>query len=208
LGTAKREALTRQEGKTMTEQHEIPPEAFKLMADFFDRGIDEALVSEKPEYVTGAEMGEAHYRTGVICGQAIKIAELLGEGNAAYSLGVATRFLKGHFENLRAGLVRTDDEKGMADDPGQPDRPSVVSVYDRGFEFGRSDALQAEIRKPRETDSAGDDDETLHAVHCAAALAGLATKIADMMGEDKANHALQQAANAVAVHCFKKRNAN
>jgi hypothetical protein len=86
----------------------------------------------------------------------------------------------------------------------QPQKPSYESVYNHGFAFGRSEDLQREIRKPLETDD-GESVEMLHAVHCSAALAGLATKIADMMGEENAYFALQQAANAVAVHCEHKR---
>jgi hypothetical protein len=88
-----------------------------------------------------------------------------------------------------------------------PQKPSYESVYNHGFVFGRSEDLQREISKPLGTDD-GESVEMLHAVHCGAALAGLATKLADMAGEENAYFALQQAANAVAVHCFKKRNAD
>ncbi|MBM3553875.1 MAG: hypothetical protein FJX45_19610 [Alphaproteobacteria bacterium] len=193
----------------MSECHDIPPEAFDATANYLGRGIDDAHASARPEYVTGGEMAEGHYRTGVICGQALRIAELLGESNAAYSLDVATRFLKRYFDTRRStNAPAVGEENTTPDSAEQPEKPSPATVYASGFEFGRSEALQAEIRRPRETDRPADDEEMLHAVHCAAALAGLATKIADMMGEDNANAALQEAANAVALHCHKKRNAN
>ncbi|MFA6204692.1 MAG: hypothetical protein WC689_00610 [Methylocystis sp.] len=87
----------------------------------------------------------------------------------------------------------------------QFDDPFLRKVFDRGFEFGRSDELQNEIGKPMGNGSAVSNIEMAHAVHCSAALAGLATKIADMMGEENAYFSLQQAANAVAVHCEHKR---
>ncbi|MBM3655340.1 MAG: hypothetical protein FJX06_21565 [Alphaproteobacteria bacterium] len=91
-------------------------------------------------------------------------------------------------------------------DSSQAEKPTYKQVYDRGFEFGRSEELQKIIRNPPVgTGIDGDNVDMAHAVHCGAALAGLATKIADMMGEENAYFALQQASNAVAVHCEHKR---
>ncbi|MBM3553781.1 MAG: hypothetical protein FJX45_19060 [Alphaproteobacteria bacterium] len=88
----------------------------------------------------------------------------------------------------------------------QKEKPTYEQIYACGFEFGRSEELQKVIRNPPVgTGIDGDNVDMAHAVHCAAALAGLATKIGDLMGEENAFYALQQAANAVTVHFARKR---
>jgi hypothetical protein len=74
--------------------------------------------------------------------------------------------------------------------------------FDGGFDLGQSEEMAEMIGKPVS------GMEMAHALHVAGAIAGLAIKLADMMGEDNANFALKQAAIAVAVHSEAKRNGN
>lgn len=81
-------------------------------------------------------------------------------------------------------------------------------AFDRGFDFGQSDELADFICKPDRTD--GEERnvsmaEMADALLLSGAIAGLAIRFADMMGEDNAKFALNEAARAVAVHCEHKR---
>lgn len=80
--------------------------------------------------------------------------------------------------------------------------------FDNGLAFGQSDELSEFILKPERIENGEaivSTVEMAHSLHLGGAVAGLAIRMAELVGEDNAYFMLQQAARAVAVHCEHKR---
>lgn len=74
------------------------------------------------------------------------------------------------------------------------------AVFDRAFESGFDAGKNLDIEGETITGL-----KALRAVHMGAFIAGMATKLADMVGEESAIFALHQAMRVVSVHCEHKR---
>lgn len=80
--------------------------------------------------------------------------------------------------------------------------------FDNGLAFGQSDELADFILKTERIDRGEalvSTFEMAHSLHLGGAVAGLAIRMADLVGEDNACFMLQQAARAVSAHCQHKR---
>jgi hypothetical protein len=82
------------------------------------------------------------------------------------------------------------------------------AFFDNGLAFGQSDELSEFILRPERIENGEaivSAVEMAHALHLGGAVAGLAIRMADLVGEENAYFMLQQASRAVAVHCEHKR---
>lgn len=71
--------------------------------------------------------------------------------------------------------------------------------FDHGFDLGCGEETMQIVG------TGVSEIEMAHGLHISGVIAGLATKLADMVGESNAHFALHRAANVVSAHCAHKR---
>jgi hypothetical protein len=79
----------------------IPHDAQDAFNREFDEGILAAKSREFPEQIVGEQMAMAAYSAGLLVGNALRIADVIGEVNALDALAAASVILQAHFQRQR-----------------------------------------------------------------------------------------------------------